>query len=139
LGPGFSGCWPVSAAVLESRLEDHPDDWSDLLASWIRGVPETIRWELAFFPFELVDLLFQLGGPLQGIAMATLAISGLLAKFAVLSFETLDFGAEVSALLAQSRHQGDQLQGGIAGATDLDQLAIDDQPGLPRMDQRGRR
>ena len=71
--------------------------------------------------------------------MATLPISGLLAEFEVLAFETLDFGAEVSDFLAQSRHQGDQLPGGVAGATDLYQLAIHDQPGLPKMDRRGKR
>ncbi len=100
--------------------------------------PEEIRLEFAFFPFELFDFLLQLGDAEQGIAMATLPIAGLLAQFEVLSFETLDFGAEVSDFLAQSRHQGDQLQGGVAGATDLDQLAIHDQPGLPKMDKRGR-
>ena len=71
--------------------------------------------------------------------MATLPISGLLAEFEVLSLEALDFGAEVSDFLAQSRHQGDQLRGGVAGVTELDQLAIHDQPGLPKMEQEGRR
>jgi hypothetical protein len=93
------------------------------------ALPEQIRFELAFFPFELFDVLLQLGDPLEGVAMATLPISGLLAEFEVLSFEALDFGAEVSDVLAQGRHQGDQLQGGAAGATELDQLAIHDQPG----------
>jgi hypothetical protein len=55
--------------------------------------PEKIRFELAFFPFELFDLSLQLSDPSQGIAMATLPISGPLAEFEVLSLETLDFGA----------------------------------------------
>ena len=59
-------------------------------------LPEEIRFELAFFPFELFDLLLQFGDPSQGIAMATLPISGLLAEFEVLSLEALDFSAEVS-------------------------------------------
>ena len=100
---------------------------------------EEIGLELAFLPFELFDFLLQLGDALQGIAMATLPISGLLAEFEVLAFEALDFGAEVSDFLAQSRHQGDQLRGGVAGVTELDQLAIHDQPGLPKMEQEGRR
>jgi hypothetical protein len=104
----------------------------------LRAFPEEIRFELAFFPFELFDLLLQLGDPSQGIAMATLPISGLPAEFEVLSFETLDFGAEVNDFLAQSRHQANQLQGGVAGAPDLYQLAIHDQPGLPKMDKRER-
>jgi hypothetical protein len=94
--------------------------------------------ELAFFPFELFDLLIQLGDPLQGIAMATFPISSLLAEFEVLSFETLDFSAEVSDFLAQSHHRGNPLQGGVAEATDLYQLAIHDQPDLPKMDKRER-
>jgi hypothetical protein len=68
------------------------------------ALPEEIRFELTFFPFELFDVLLQLGDPSQGIAMATLPISGLLAEFEVLSFEALDFSAEVSDFLAQSRH-----------------------------------
>jgi hypothetical protein len=81
--------------------------------------PEQIRLELAFFPFELFDLLIQLGDPVQSIAMATFPISGLLTEFQVLSFETLDFRAEVSDFLAQSRHRGNPLPGGAAEATDL--------------------
>ena len=55
--------------------------------------PEEIGFELAVFTFELFDFLLQPGDPLQGIAMATLPISGPLAEFEVLSLETLDFGA----------------------------------------------
>jgi hypothetical protein len=66
--------------------------------------------EWALFPFELFDIVLPLGDSAQGIAMATFPISGLLAEFEVLSFESLDFGAEVSDFLAQSRHQGNQLR-----------------------------
>ena len=44
----------------------------------------------------------------------------------------------VSDFLAQGRHRGKQRQGGVAGATDLDQLVIHDQPELPKMDRRER-
>jgi hypothetical protein len=102
------------------------------------ALAEEIRLELAFFPFELFDVLLQRGDPSQGIAMATLPICGLLAGFEVLSFEPLDFSAEVSDFLAQSRHRGKPCQGGVAGATDLYQLAIHDQPELPKRDRRDR-
>ena len=101
--------------------------------------PEEIGFELAFFTFELFDFLLQPGDPLQGIAMATFPIGSLLAELEVLSFETLVCGAQLSEFLAQSRHQGNQLQGGIAGATDLYQLAIHDQLGLPKMGRNGKR
>jgi hypothetical protein len=100
--------------------------------------PEKIGFELAFFTFELFDFLLQPGDPLQRIAMATFPIGSLLAELEVLSFETLICGAQLSEFLAQSRHQGNQLQGGIAGATDLYQLAIHDQLGVPRMRQKGK-
>jgi hypothetical protein len=91
-----------------------------------------------FRAFELFDVLLQRADPSQSVAMATFPRSGLLADFEILWFEPLNFVAEVSDFLAQSCHQGDQLQGGVAGATGLDQLAIHDQPGLPKMDKRGR-
>ena len=65
------------------------------------ATPEKVGFELAFFTFELFDFLFQLGDALQGIAMATLPISDLLAEFEVLTLETLDLGAEVRDFLAQ--------------------------------------
>ena len=55
--------------------------------------PEEIGLELAFFTFELFDFLLQLGDAVQGIAMATLPISDLLAEFEVLALQTLDLGA----------------------------------------------
>jgi hypothetical protein len=75
------------------------------------ALPEQIRCELTFFPLELFDVLLQLGDPSQGIAMATLPISGLVAELEVLSCEALDGSAEVSDVLAQSRHRGNQRQG----------------------------
>jgi len=47
--------------------------------------PEEIGLELAFFTFELFDFLLHLGDAVQGIAMATFPICGLLAEFAVLT------------------------------------------------------
>src|SRR5262249_1578723 len=70
--------------------------------------------------------------------MATFPVSGLLAEFEVLSFEAFTFSAEVSDFRAQSRQRGNQRQGGVVGAPELDQLAIHDQPGLPKRDKRGR-
>ena len=57
--------------------------------------------ELAFLPFELFDFLLQRGDAAQGIAMATLPISDLLAEFEVLAFQALDFGAQLSDFLAR--------------------------------------
>jgi hypothetical protein len=47
--------------------------------------PEEIGLELAFFTFELFDFLLHLGAAVQGIAMATFPICGLLAEFEVLT------------------------------------------------------
>jgi hypothetical protein len=54
---------------------------------------EEIGLELAFFAFELCDLLLQRGDAAEGIAMTTLPISDLLAEFEILAFRALDFGA----------------------------------------------
>jgi hypothetical protein len=53
---------------------------------------EQIGLELALRAFQLFDLLFQRGDALQGIAMATLPIPGLLTEFEVLALQALDFG-----------------------------------------------
>ena len=59
---------------------------------------EEIGLELAFFTFELFDFLFQLGDAAQGIAMATLPISGLLTELEVLAFQSARiFGARAPA------------------------------------------
>jgi hypothetical protein len=93
--------------------------------------PEEIGLELAFFTFELFDFLLQLGDAVQGIAMATFPICGLLAEFEVLTLETLDFGAQLRDFLAQGPYQDHQLRGGADRATDLYQLAVHDHLGLP--------
>jgi hypothetical protein len=59
-----------------------------------------IGWELPFFPFEVVDLLFPRGDAAQGIAMATMARSHLLAQFEVLALQALDLGAQPGPFLA---------------------------------------
>src|SRR3954469_24139969 len=53
---------------------------------------EQIGLELAFLAFELFDLLLQRGDAVEGIAMARLPISGLLAKFEVVALQAIDFG-----------------------------------------------
>jgi hypothetical protein len=95
------------------------------------AAPEKVGFELAFFTFELFDFLFQLGDALQGIAMATFPICGLLAELEVLTLETLDLGAQLRDFLAQGSYQDHQLRGGADRATDLYQLAVHDHLGLP--------
>jgi hypothetical protein len=51
-----------------------------------------IGLELAFLAFELFDLLLQGGDALQGIAMATLPIPGLLTEFEVLALQAINLG-----------------------------------------------
>ena len=99
---------------------------------------EKIGLELAFFTFELLDLLFQRGDALQGIMMATFPISGLLAEFEVLTLETLDRAAEIRNFLAQGPYQDHQLRGGVDRATDLYQLASHDHLGLPNTVEKGK-
>jgi hypothetical protein len=53
---------------------------------------EQIGLELAFLAFQLFDLLLQRGDALQGVAMATLPIPGLLTEFEVLALQAIDFG-----------------------------------------------
>jgi hypothetical protein len=53
---------------------------------------EQIGLELAFIAFKLFDLLLQCGDALQGIAMATLPIPGLLTEFEVLALQAIDLG-----------------------------------------------
>jgi hypothetical protein len=60
--------------------------------TWDQQKAKAHTLELAFFTFELVDFPFQLGDALQGIAMATIPVSGLLAEFEVLTLETLADG-----------------------------------------------
>jgi hypothetical protein len=93
---------------------------------------EEIGLELTFFPFELFDFLFQRGDAAQGIAMATLPISHLLAQFEVLALQALDLGAQLGHFLAPFLHQEDQLRGGVIGTTDLNQLSVHDQQAIPK-------
>ena len=58
--------------------------------------------ELPFFTFELLDFLLKCGDPFQGIAMATLPISDLLAEFEILASQALDFGAQLDHFRARS-------------------------------------
>jgi len=93
--------------------------------------PEKVGFELAFFTFELLDFLFQLGDAMQGIAMTTFPISDLLAEFEVLTLKTLDFRAQLRDFLAQDPYQDHQLRRRADWATDLYQLAVHDHLGLP--------
>ena len=79
---------------------------------------EEIGLELPFFPFELFDSLFQSGDAAQGIAMATLPISHLLAQFEVVALQATDLGAQLRHLLAPLLHQEDPLRGGVRGRTE---------------------
>ena len=54
---------------------------------------EKIGLELPLFTFELLDFLLECGVAEQGIAMATLPISDLLAELEILASQALDFGA----------------------------------------------
>ena len=58
-----------------------------------RTSSEEIGLELAFFAFELFDLLLQRGDAAEGIAMTTLPISDLLAEFEILALQLLDLSA----------------------------------------------
>jgi hypothetical protein len=90
-----------------------------------------IGLELALFPFELFDFLFQRGDAAQGIAMATLPISHLPAQFEVVASQALDLGAQLGHFLAPFLDQEGQRRGGIIGTTALSQLAVHDQQALP--------
>jgi len=65
--------------------------------------------------------------------MATLPIRGLLAEFVVLGLQAVDFGAQLIHYRAQVVHRGGQLREEVTGKTDLYQLAIYDQLGLPEI------
>ena len=60
-----------------------------------RASSEKIGLELPLFTFELLDFLLECGDAFQGIAMATLPISDLLAEFEILALQALDFGAQL--------------------------------------------
>ena len=89
--------------------------------------PEEIGLELAFFAFKLFDLLLQRGDAAEGIAMTRLPISDLLPEFEILALEAMDFGAQLADFPTQVLHQSNQLRGGVAPMTELNQLAIHSQ------------
>jgi len=95
-----------------------------------------IGLELAFFAFELFDLLLQTGDAAQGIAMTTLPISDLLTEFEVLALQALDLGTQGGHVLAEIHHQSDQLRDGVTRATDLNQLAVHDHHALSEQPER---
>ena len=67
------------------------------IVEWLgfRASSKEVSLELPFFTFELLDFLLECGDAFQGIAMATLPISDLLAEFEVLALQALDFGAQL--------------------------------------------
>jgi len=70
--------------------------------------------------------------------MATLPIPGLLAEFKILGLQAMDFGARLNHFRARVLHWGDQLREEMTGKTDLCQLAIHDQLGLPEIAPKGK-
>jgi hypothetical protein len=55
--------------------------------------------ELPLFPLEVLDFLLQGRDAEQGIAMATLPVSDLLAELEVLALESLEVGAQLGYFL----------------------------------------
>ena len=97
---------------------------------------EEVGLELTFLAFELFDFLLYRGDALQGIAMATLPVFGLLAEAEVLTSQSLYFIAQLGHLAAQV---GDQIREGPTRVTDLYKLAIHDHLGLTRMARKEKR
>src|SRR5208337_335019 len=83
--------------------------------------------------------LLECGDAFQGIAMATLPISDLLAEFEVLTLQALDFGAQLEHFPVRALDWVNQLRGGAAWTTDLYQLVDHDRLGLPRRPRFGKR
>src|SRR5208337_3176730 len=78
------------------------------------------------------------GDAVQGIAMATLPIPGLLAEFKILGLQAMDFGAQLSHFRARVLHWGVQLREEMTGKTDLCQLAVHDHLGLTKIAPKGK-
>jgi len=97
---------------------------------------EEVGLELTFLALELFDFLLYRGDALQGIAMATLPVFGLLAEAEVLTSQSLYFIAQLGHFPAQV---GDQIREGPTRVTDLYKLAIHDHLGLTRMAQKEKR
>ena len=100
---------------------------------------EEIGLELPLLTLELFDFLLQRGDAEQGIAVATLPISDLLAELEILASQALDFGAQLDHFPARVLDWVNQLRGGAARTTDLYQLVVHDQLGLPRRPRFGKR
>ena len=111
------------------------------IVEWLgfRASSKEVGLELPFFTFELLDFLLECGDAFQGIAMATLPISDLLAEFEVLALQALDFGAQLDHFPVRALDWVNQLRGGAARTTDLYQLVDHDHPGLPRRPRFGKR
>ena len=84
---------PDSAWVAGSRLGIVQVIGAILQRLGFRASSEKIGLELPLFTFELLDFLLECGDAFQGIAMATLPISDLLAEFEILALQALYFGA----------------------------------------------
>ena len=71
--------------------------------------------------------------------MATLPITDLLAELEILASQALDFAAQLDHFPARVLDWVNQLRGGAARTTDLYQLAVHHQLGLPRRPRFGKR
>ena len=111
------------------------------IVEWLgfRASSKEVSLELPFFTFELLDFLLECGDAFQGIAMATLPISDLLAEFEVLALQALDFGAQLEHFPVRALDWVNQLRGGAARTTDLYQLVDHDHLGLPKRPRFGKR
>src|SRR5208337_2657565 len=111
------------------------------IVEWLgfRASSKEVGLELPLFTFELLDFLLECGDAFQGIAMATLPISDLLAEYEVLALQALDFGAQLEHFPVRALDWVNQLRGGAPRTTDLYQLVDHDQPGLPRRPRFGKR
>ena len=108
--------------------------------AWFQSVVQRGQSELPFFTFELLDFLLECGDAFQGIAMATLPISDLLAEFEVLALQALDFGAQLEDFPVRALDWVNQLRGGAARTyTDLYELVDHDHLGLPKRPRFGKR
>jgi hypothetical protein len=73
------------------------------------GAPsEKIGLELALLAFKLLDLLLQGGDAVEGIAMARLPISCLLAELEILALQAMDSSAELVKSATQVLDQSER-------------------------------
>ena len=101
--------------------------------------PEEIGLELAFFTFELFDLLLQLGDAIAGHRDGD--SSNIRPAGGVRGSRVGDARPRRGAqrLPGASSDQEDQLRGGVARATDWNQLAVHDQQALPKTAKKRKR